>query len=157
MGNEKAPGIFLEYSLTFFQVPSRYRINCGTPVAFPHLHPLYLPHFPSTSLVMSSITLRRCTVDRKTGKTMYDRVVEEGQALGDTNLGAHEIDVTFRRAKPTSRGNIYYDKLDGTPFVASFIAEIGSEAQGTWMAAYPKKSPPLYQLASTPYARVTSY
>ncbi|KAJ6612629.1 hypothetical protein B0H10DRAFT_2192374 [Mycena sp. CBHHK59/15] len=98
---------------------------------------------------MSSITLRRCTVDRKTGKTMYDVLAEEAQALGDSNLGAHEIDSTFFRASPDPKGNIFYQKSDGTPFVASFIAEIGSEGRGTWMAAYYKKSPPAHKLAMT--------
>ncbi|KAJ7765890.1 hypothetical protein DFH07DRAFT_1014444 [Mycena maculata] len=95
---------------------------------------------------MSSITLRRCTVDRKTGKTMYDVLVEEAQALGDSSLSAHGIDTTFFRANPDNKGNIFYQKVDGTPFVASFIAEVGSEAQGTWMAVYPKKSPPAHKL-----------
>ncbi|KAJ7036465.1 hypothetical protein C8F04DRAFT_1181470 [Mycena alexandri] len=90
---------------------------------------------------MSSITLRRCTVDRKTGKTLYDRIVEEAQAMGETYLSAHEIDVSFFRATPNAKGNIYYQKADGTPFVANFIAEIGSEAQGTCMEGYPRKLP----------------
>ncbi|KAJ7480951.1 hypothetical protein FB451DRAFT_1365268 [Mycena latifolia] len=42
--------------------------------------------------------------------------------------------------------NIYYEKPDGTPFMASFIAKIGSTAQGTWMAAYPKIRPSLPKL-----------
>ncbi|KAJ6606903.1 hypothetical protein B0H10DRAFT_2439874 [Mycena sp. CBHHK59/15] len=65
---------------------------------------------------MSSITLRRSTVERKSGKTMYDGFVDEAKALGDTNLSAHEIDGTFMRAKPDPKGNIYYENLDGTPF-----------------------------------------
>ncbi|KAJ7892949.1 hypothetical protein B0H13DRAFT_857044 [Mycena leptocephala] len=102
---------------------------------------------------MPSVLTRRCTMDRKTDKTMYDTFVEEGQALGDTILGAHEINRTFFPAQPDSKGNIYYEKPDGTRFVANFIAEIGSEAQGTWMAAYPKKTPPAFNL---PYNDVTS-
>ncbi|KAJ7448419.1 hypothetical protein FB451DRAFT_1243090 [Mycena latifolia] len=102
---------------------------------------------------MSSITLRRCTIERKSGKTMYDGIVDEPKALGDTNLCAHELDATFIRAKPDFSGNIYYENFDGTPFVASFIAEIGSQAQGTWMAAYPKNSPPASKL---PYTDVGS-
>ncbi|KAJ7737928.1 hypothetical protein B0H14DRAFT_2992745, partial [Mycena olivaceomarginata] len=47
---------------------------------------------------------------------------------------------------PDPKGNIFYQKNDGTTFTASFIAEIGSEEQGTWMAAYPKKSPPAHKL-----------
>ncbi|KAJ6579456.1 hypothetical protein B0H10DRAFT_2198681 [Mycena sp. CBHHK59/15] len=102
---------------------------------------------------MPSIHTRRCTIDRRTDKTMYDTVVEEAQAMGDTNLGAHEINSTFFPAKPDQKGNIYYQKADGTPFVATFIAEIGSEAQGTWMAAYPKNTPPAFKLL---YSDVTS-
>jgi hypothetical protein len=98
---------------------------------------------------MSSITLHRCTIERKTGKTMYDNIVDDAQALGDTNLSAHELNVTFFRSKPDFSGNIYYENADGTPFVASFIAEVGSQAQGTWMAVYPKTSPPVNKLAST--------
>ncbi|KAJ7832147.1 hypothetical protein B0H14DRAFT_2592236 [Mycena olivaceomarginata] len=98
---------------------------------------------------MSSITLRRCTGDRKTGKTMYDRFLEEMQAIGDAILSAHEIDVSFFRDKPNAWGNIYYHTSDGTPFSANFIAEIGSEAQGTWMASYQKKTPPPYKLPYT--------
>ncbi|KAJ7838946.1 hypothetical protein B0H14DRAFT_3869894 [Mycena olivaceomarginata] len=98
---------------------------------------------------MSSITLRRCSVDRKTGKTMYDRFLEEAQAMGDAILSAHEIDVSFFRDKPNARGNIHYHTSQGTPFLANFIAEIGSEAQGTWMASYHKKTPPPYKLPYT--------
>ncbi|KAJ7872984.1 hypothetical protein B0H13DRAFT_1895149 [Mycena leptocephala] len=51
-----------------------------------------------------------------------------------------------RRHLPNARGNIYYHTSEGTPFSADFIAEIGSEAQGTWMASYQKKTPPPYKL-----------
>ncbi|KAF7355816.1 ATP-dependent DNA helicase [Mycena venus] len=98
---------------------------------------------------MSSITLRRCSVDRKSGKTMYDRFLEEAQAMGNAILSVHEIDVSFFRDMPNSRGNIYYHTSEGTPFLTNFIAEIGSEAQGTWMASYPKKTPPPYKLPYT--------
>ncbi|KAJ6599657.1 hypothetical protein B0H10DRAFT_2231148 [Mycena sp. CBHHK59/15] len=98
---------------------------------------------------MSSITLRRCTVERKTGKTMYERFFEEAQAMRDAVLSAHEIDITFFRDKPNTRGNVYYHTSDSTPFSANFIAEIGSEAQGTWMASYQKKTPPAYKLPYT--------
>ncbi|KAJ7776485.1 hypothetical protein DFH07DRAFT_980635 [Mycena maculata] len=82
---------------------------------------------------MSSITLRRCTIDRKTGKTLYDRIVEEAQGTGETYLSAHNIDSSFFRTRPNAKGNIYYQKADGTLFVANFIAEIGSEAQGNFL------------------------
>ncbi|KAJ7311671.1 hypothetical protein DFH08DRAFT_973764 [Mycena albidolilacea] len=86
---------------------------------------------------MPSALIHRCAVDRQTHKSMYDTFVEEGQALGDTNLGAHELNRTFFPSQPDTKGNIYYEKPDGTRFVANFIAEIGSEAQGIWIAAYP--------------------
>ncbi|KAJ7894684.1 hypothetical protein B0H14DRAFT_3426713 [Mycena olivaceomarginata] len=80
---------------------------------------------------------------------MYDFWAEEARALGDSNLGAHEIDSTFFRASPDPKGNIFYQKSDGTLFVATFVTEIGSEAQGTWMAAHPKKSLPTRKLLMT--------
>ncbi|KAJ7775926.1 hypothetical protein DFH07DRAFT_951830 [Mycena maculata] len=69
-------------------------------------------------------------MDWKTGKTMYDVLVEDAQALGASNLSTHEIDSTFFRGCPDPKGNVFYQKSDGTPFVASFIAEIGSEGRG---------------------------
>ncbi|KAJ7732244.1 hypothetical protein DFH07DRAFT_990955 [Mycena maculata] len=63
---------------------------------------------------MSSITLRRCAVDRKTGKTLYTRIVSEAQAMRETYLSAHEIDISFFRTNPNAKGNIYYQKADGT-------------------------------------------
>ncbi|KAJ7844013.1 hypothetical protein B0H14DRAFT_3139460 [Mycena olivaceomarginata] len=77
----------------------------------------------STLSTMSSITLRRSVVDRDTNKTMYDRVLEDVEALGDTILSKHEIDKTFFRAKPDFKGNIYYEKSGGKSFRAHFIAE----------------------------------
>lgn len=47
---------------------------------------------------MSSLPIRRCTVNNKTGKTLYDGCVKDVEALGDTNLAAHELDRTFFRA-----------------------------------------------------------
>ncbi|KAF8178356.1 hypothetical protein K438DRAFT_1938778 [Mycena galopus ATCC 62051] len=46
---------------------------------------------------------------------MYDGFVEEAEALGDTCLAAHEIDRTFFRTEPDYKGNIHYEKSDGTP------------------------------------------
>ncbi|KAJ7756908.1 hypothetical protein B0H14DRAFT_3896198 [Mycena olivaceomarginata] len=106
----------------------------------PHSHPLY-----SNPPRMSSITLRRCSVN-KGGRTMYDGFVDELEALGDTSLSVNRLDSTFFRSEPDGMGNIHFQKSDGTPFSAHFIAEIGSEAQGTWLAAYPKKTPPAFKL-----------
>ncbi|KAJ7501305.1 hypothetical protein B0H11DRAFT_2224657 [Mycena galericulata] len=112
------------------RIPSSNNINTDVALAAPHFPPLSFP-LPSLDL-----------------PTMYDGFVEEAEALGDTSLAAHEIDRTFFRTEPDYKGNIYYEKSDGTPFMASFVAEIGSDAQGTWLAAYPKKTPPFYKLAT---------
>ncbi|KAJ6550723.1 hypothetical protein B0H10DRAFT_1968777 [Mycena sp. CBHHK59/15] len=56
---------------------------------------------------MSSITLRRCTIDWKTGKTLYARIIEEAQAMGETYLSAHNIDVSFFCTDPNAKGRWY--------------------------------------------------
>ncbi|KAF7372673.1 ATP-dependent DNA helicase [Mycena venus] len=98
---------------------------------------------------MSSITLRRCVVDKKTNKTAYDGYADEAVALGDTALSGQVFGKTFEPTKPDSRGNIRFAKLDGAPFRASFIAEIGSLEQGTWLSAQPKNLPPAHKLPFT--------
>ncbi|KAJ7690511.1 hypothetical protein B0H17DRAFT_1201636 [Mycena rosella] len=67
---------------------------------------------------MSSLTVRRCTVNNKTGKTMYDGFVEEAEALGDTCLAAHEIDRTFFRTEPDYKGHLVgsLSQEDPSPF-----------------------------------------
>ncbi|KAJ7824187.1 hypothetical protein B0H14DRAFT_2597423 [Mycena olivaceomarginata] len=97
---------------------------------------------------MNSITLRRCVVDRDTNKSMYDRVLEDVEALGDTILSKHEISKMFFHAKPDFKGNIYYEKSGGKSFRAHFIAKVGSIEQGTWTAGYPKNLPLVYKLAT---------
>jgi hypothetical protein len=72
---------------------------------------------------------------------MYDSFMQELGALGSTDLAAHELDSTFFRADPDYRGNIYFQTKEGTPFLANFIAEVGSQDQGTWLAPYPMKTP----------------
>jgi hypothetical protein len=57
---------------------------------------------------------------------MYDRVLEDVEALGDTILSKHEINKMFFHAKPDFKGNIYYEKSGGKSFRAHFIAEVGS-------------------------------
>ncbi|KAJ7839937.1 hypothetical protein B0H14DRAFT_3869572 [Mycena olivaceomarginata] len=41
-------------------------------------------------------------------------ICAEARALGDSTLGAHEIDSTFFRASLDPKGNIFYQKSDGT-------------------------------------------
>ncbi|KAJ7336859.1 hypothetical protein DFH08DRAFT_964817 [Mycena albidolilacea] len=72
---------------------------------------------------MSSITLHHCVVDHDTNKTMYDWVLKDVEALGDTILSKHEINKTFFRTKPDFKGNIYYEKSGGKSFRAHFITE----------------------------------
>ncbi|KAJ6609985.1 hypothetical protein B0H10DRAFT_2225413 [Mycena sp. CBHHK59/15] len=84
---------------------------------------------------MSSITLRRCTIERKTGKTMYDGIFDDAQALG-TNLCAMNSTRPSFEPSPTSVETSTMRTPTGTSF-------------GTWMAAYPKNSPPANKL---PYA-----
>jgi hypothetical protein len=96
---------------------------------------------------MSSVILRRCSGSPKS-KSLYDNVVEEAEAQRDSHLAAHTLDQTFFRSPPDYRGNINFQKADGTPFMVNFIAEIGTLEQGTWLAAYPKNPPPAYKLVS---------
>ncbi|KAJ7842469.1 hypothetical protein B0H14DRAFT_3691970 [Mycena olivaceomarginata] len=95
---------------------------------------------------MPSLLTRRCVMDNKTHKNMYDTIVEEAEAMGGTNLANHIFGETFFRSEPDFNGNIYYEKSDGNPLVVNFIGEIGSPAQGTHMAASPKNHPPASKL-----------
>ncbi|KAF8146355.1 hypothetical protein K438DRAFT_2028304 [Mycena galopus ATCC 62051] len=91
---------------------------------------------------MSSVALRRCTVVGKTVKTLYDGVLAQADAHPQFQLANNALGDTFFPSKPDRRGNIYYEKADGTPFVANFVTEIGSQEQGTHLAAHPKSLPP---------------
>ncbi|KAJ7718886.1 hypothetical protein B0H14DRAFT_2643154 [Mycena olivaceomarginata] len=94
----------------------------------------------------TSFDLELSENDESRGETADGSGTQDTPSIGALSLyhsaSTHEIDSTFFRASPDPKGNIFYPKSDGTPFVTNFVAEIGSEAQGTWMAAYPKKSPP---------------
>ncbi|KAJ7793211.1 hypothetical protein B0H14DRAFT_2623104 [Mycena olivaceomarginata] len=67
---------------------------------------------------MPSITLRRCTGNVKSSKTLYGTTVDEAQRA--SHLAAHSLGVTFFPGKPDYRGNIYYEKSDGAPFMVNF-------------------------------------
>ncbi|KAJ7083137.1 hypothetical protein B0H15DRAFT_952155 [Mycena belliarum] len=80
-----------------------------------------------------------------TDLNIYDESVVALERLGKHNLAAHDIGVTFERQttgdderKFTSYVNLENHKI----FSAYILAEVGSEAEGTWLAAYPKKMPP---------------
>ncbi|KAJ7218942.1 hypothetical protein C8J57DRAFT_1537296 [Mycena rebaudengoi] len=75
--------------------------------------------------------LLRRTKRNRHNLTVYDTIAAKIDTMGDSNL------------KSTTEA----------PFTANLICEIGSQDEGTWMAAYPKKHPPQYKL---PYDDVTS-
>ncbi|KAJ7931851.1 hypothetical protein B0H13DRAFT_2308239 [Mycena leptocephala] len=77
---------------------------------------------------MSSVTLRRCSGSSKS-KSLYDTIVEEAEAQRDSHLASHALDQTFFRSRPDYRGDINLQKADATPFIANFIAEIGTQEQ----------------------------
>ncbi|KAJ7933678.1 hypothetical protein B0H13DRAFT_1855921 [Mycena leptocephala] len=70
----------------------------------------------------------------------------QGFSIGSYHRNESNLFETPLTAIPNARGNIYNHTSEGTPFSANFIAEIGPEAQGTWMASYQKKTPPPYKL-----------
>ncbi|KAJ7687340.1 hypothetical protein B0H14DRAFT_3907374 [Mycena olivaceomarginata] len=98
---------------------------------------------------MSSVTLRRCAVIGKSNKTLYDGVLAQAEAHHKLQLANHTLSETFFPSKPDRRGNLYYEKADGTPFVASLVAEIASQEQGTYLSACPKSLPPPSKLPMT--------
>lgn len=90
--------------------------------------------------------LLRRTKRNRHNHTVYDTIAAKIDTMGDSNLSAHEIDVTFTRTTDR-QGNTRYARIDNeAPFTANLICEIGSQDEGTWMAAYPKKHPPQYKL-----------
>ncbi|KAJ7694961.1 hypothetical protein B0H14DRAFT_3659613 [Mycena olivaceomarginata] len=94
---------------------------------------------------MTSVALRRCSGSPKS-KSLYDNIVDEAETQRDSHPAAHALDQTFFRSPPDYKGNINFQKADATPFMANFVAEIGTQEQGTWLAAYPKNPPPAYKL-----------
>ncbi|KAJ7776562.1 hypothetical protein DFH07DRAFT_798577 [Mycena maculata] len=73
--------------------------------------------------------------------SIYDGCVDALERLGQHSLAAHDFDVTFGRVVEDEKFISYVNLSNAKVFTAHLIAEIGSESEGTWMAAYPKKIP----------------
>ncbi|KAJ7879734.1 hypothetical protein B0H14DRAFT_3771460 [Mycena olivaceomarginata] len=80
---------------------------------------------------------------------MYDRFLEEAQAMGDAILSAHEIDVSFFRDKPNARGNIYYHTSEGTPFWQTSSPRLGLKPRELGWLRITRKHPLPYKLPYT--------
>lgn len=87
-------------------------------------------------------------IKRRSGKrgntpSIYDACGKALDKMGPHSLGAHEFDVTFgRRGDDVEKGQAFFDYVNlsnGKAFSANIVAEIGSESEGTWMRAYPKR------------------
>ncbi|KAJ7239736.1 hypothetical protein C8J57DRAFT_1528079 [Mycena rebaudengoi] len=61
------------------------------------------------------------------------------------NLAAYEFRETFER-KFDDEGRFGRYVSDGHKFTATIVAEVGSEKEGSWFAAYPKNAPPANKL-----------
>ncbi|KAF8170545.1 hypothetical protein K438DRAFT_1982692 [Mycena galopus ATCC 62051] len=90
---------------------------------------------------MPSLGTRRNQVNAD-GTTIYENVLEMLQKSESTNLGSHEFGETFDRKFDSSGhyGSFYLTK-NNLKFTANIVAEIGSQEEGTWLAAYPKNWP----------------
>ncbi|KAJ7475565.1 hypothetical protein B0H11DRAFT_2194937 [Mycena galericulata] len=89
----------------------------------------------------SDLIIRRLDLDDE-GSNLFDRLTDQLKAMGTANLGANDFQKTFERITDDKDRLVYVRKPDGTAFTANIIAEVGSAAEGTWMAAYPPKNPP---------------
>ncbi|KAF7372262.1 ATP-dependent DNA helicase [Mycena venus] len=87
------------------------------------------------------IFLRRTAIDDD-GNSFYDRYTDAFKAMGNANLAVHEFGKTFERTTDKKGRLAYVTKPGGAEFTANIIAEVGSESQGTWLRAYPRKNPP---------------
>ncbi|KAJ7847962.1 hypothetical protein B0H13DRAFT_2362178 [Mycena leptocephala] len=73
--------------------------------------------------------------------SIYEGCVDTLESLPQHNLAAHDIGVTFGRVVEDDKFINYVNLSNAKVFTAHLIAEVGSESEGTWMAAYPKKIP----------------
>ncbi|KAJ7611287.1 hypothetical protein FB45DRAFT_1037619 [Roridomyces roridus] len=96
---------------------------------------------------MPSFRTRRTTIiDNQQNKTPYDIWLDELNDSGNASLAKHACGKIFTAADPDQKGNVRFKKLDKTPFRATLIAEVGSEADGTHLSALPKQLPPSFKL-----------
>ncbi|KAJ7866004.1 hypothetical protein B0H14DRAFT_3133234 [Mycena olivaceomarginata] len=85
--------------------------------------------------------LRRTAMDDD-GHFFYDQYTDAFEAMKKANLAVHQFGKTFERITDKKGRLTYVTKPGGAEFTANIIAEVGSEAQGTWLRAYPRKNPP---------------
>ncbi|KAJ7674295.1 hypothetical protein B0H17DRAFT_1208103 [Mycena rosella] len=90
----------------------------------------------------SAIIFRRLDIDDD-GLNLFDRLTDQLEKMDKANLGANDFQKTFERVADDKERLVYVRKPDGTAFTANIIAEVGSAAQGSWLASYPKKTPNL--------------
>ncbi|KAJ7492128.1 hypothetical protein FB451DRAFT_1551547 [Mycena latifolia] len=96
---------------------------------------------------IDEVTLRRTRVGANGDSSIYDACLLALDNLGTHGLATHDINFTFGREITSDPDNdkhfINYVNLNNhKTFSAYILAEVGSESEGTWMAAYPKKMPP---------------
>ncbi|KAJ6556236.1 hypothetical protein B0H19DRAFT_1152234 [Mycena capillaripes] len=89
----------------------------------------------------ADLIVRRLEIDDD-GYNLFDRLTANLKEMGPANFGANDFQKTFERITNEKNRLAYVRKPDGTEFIANIIGEVGSVAQGTHMAAYPKKNPP---------------
>jgi hypothetical protein len=76
------------------------------------------------------------------GSTVYEDVERMLEASRPTTLGVHEFGDTFvRKFDASGRYGKYFLNGNNHKFTANIVAEVGSEEEGSWFAAYPKKMP----------------
>ncbi|KAJ6453628.1 hypothetical protein DFH09DRAFT_42866 [Mycena vulgaris] len=104
----------------------------------------------------TSVATRRNLINVNDNTTIYSRVMDTLNKMGSANLATHDFGRTFhRKFDDTGKFGKYFCK--DLKFTANIVAEVGSETEGTWLAAYPKKLPanklPLND-SSTPHRMV---
>lgn len=77
---------------------------------------------------------------RSDGTTLYGRLADTVNKMDTASLVNHEFGVTFHRNVDEDGKFIGYVS-EGRKFSVNIVAEVGSEEEGTWLAAYPKKLP----------------
>ncbi|KAJ7739228.1 hypothetical protein DFH07DRAFT_965773 [Mycena maculata] len=92
---------------------------------------------------MTELTNRR-NAKRGNAPSIYDGCMKALEKMGAHSLAGHEFDVTFGRSGEDNDKNrtIFFDYVNlanSKVFSANIVAEIGSQDEGTWLAAYPKK------------------
>ncbi|KAJ7200363.1 hypothetical protein GGX14DRAFT_660279 [Mycena pura] len=102
-------------------------------------------------MASTDLILRRSQVDRD-GKSFLDRtfdpIIAHDPSSGVAFLHEHVYHTTFDRQTDDNGRMEYFTKPSKTAFSTNIVAEIGSAAEGTWMASYPQGT---LQVSSLPY------